>query len=137
MKLYQHDAACFGWFMQACLLGYESYGPYLELAEAAKAVGMMDLFERLLNACDILNNHSIVRLRADESKDAIISRDREGLRAALHIFLRFATAFLPPSDVLPPPDNEEQRWIELKLNTVNPDGELKPLMRILDRRRFV
>lgn len=141
IKLYQGDAVCFGWFMQACLLGYESFGPYLELAEIARAVGMNELNERLLNACDILNKHSIVRLRRDESKNEIISKNREGLRAALGKFFGFACAFLPPSDVLPSPDNEKEREIELILDRGYPEEEgrprLEPMRKILDRRGFM
>ena len=137
-KLYQGEMVCFGWFMQACLLGYESYGPYLQLSEAAKALGMMELSNRLLNASDILSGGTIPRLRTPESTISIASESKRTLQVALETFLEFAHIFLPPIDVLPPPDSETERGQDIIIMRGWPEEQgkpiLQPMRKILDRR---
>jgi len=132
-KLWQGETVALGWYMQACLLGYDAYLPYLQLSEAARAFGMVELGNRLLNASDIIGEslHRLSPVSAQRIR-SIVEKDPESLRFAIEKFLKFADCFLPPDDVLPLPDNNE-REVWFSFLKINPEGWLTPKTKILDR----
>jgi hypothetical protein len=133
IKLWQENPVAFGWYMQACLLGYESYIPYLELSEAASAIGMVELGNRLLNASDILRT-SMYRVSSKSATRFIARKDPKNLHAALEEFLNFANCFLPPADILPQSDESNERATWLILCKPNPEGWPTATEKILNRR---
>jgi hypothetical protein len=131
-KLWYPQAVAFGWYMQSCLLGYESYLPYLQLSEAATAVGMVELGNRLLNASDIVGE-SMRRLSPAAVTRSLAQGVADRLRLAFEEFLQFADCFLPPADVLPPPDDQHEREVWFSILKMNPEGKPTPRSRVLGR----
>lgn len=133
VKLWEQNPVAFGWYMQACLLGYESLLPYLELSEAANALGMTEIGIRLLNASDILST-SMLRKSPDSDTRFIARKDSKKLQFALEEFLRFADTFLPPDDILPPIEKSNERAQWLILCKGNPEGGSTAIDKILNRK---
>jgi hypothetical protein len=131
IKLWQGETVAIGWFMQACLLGYETFLPYLQLSEAANTNGMVELGNRLLNASDIISS-SMNRLSPESAMRYIAQKDSVGLHLALVRFLDFADRFLPPTDILPPLDDQRERSVWLILIRGDPYRP-SPTKKILDR----
>jgi len=123
-KLWQGDIVAFGWYMQSCLLGYESCLPYLQLAQAAKAIALQEISNCLLNATDIVGGTSMYRLSPPSAvwTTSIAKKDTKTLRDTFETFFRFANSFLPPSDMFPPDDEQKERAIQLILCSGDPEG---------------
>jgi hypothetical protein len=128
---WQGENRSFGWYMQACHLGYESFAPYLLLSEAAALLGLEEIRVRLLNAVDSISS-SLPRLPASSSTVSVVSKDKPRLIQAFRKFLEYANVYLPPMDAFPPLEDEKQRSIEAILVRGNPD-EPPPSFRICSR----
>lgn len=120
VKWVQVDPVALGWFMQACLLGYESWKPYLVLANAARSVGLEDLAARLFNAVDVLDS-SMRRFRPGSAwwhrNQKIAGKEITGVDTALRSFERLATFFLPPVTFFPSEGHEGRAdWVIITSN---------------------
>lgn len=133
-KLWQNEVVSYGWYMQACLLGYDSYLPYLQLSYTSATIGKHDISIRLLNASDCLCGSKMFRLspKSAQKTENVARKETDNMRKAFDIFLEFADFFLPPTDLLPKP-NDEQRQVAMSILQINPEGMPTPKMRIVDR----
>jgi|GEM_PF-3463598 len=126
---WQGKPCSFGWYMQACHLGYESFAPYLLLSEAAALLGLTEIRIRLLNAVDSISS-SLPRLPASNSTASVVSKDKLPLIQAFQKFLEYADVYLPSVDFFP--EDEKQRSIEAILARGDPDGP-PPSFRVSSR----
>jgi len=97
-----------GWWMKSCIIGTESYMPYLYLSYAAKFHDKDELSKRLLAAADVISWRTKHRFKTND----IISRIYEVLRkndnetkAAFETFENKIKNYLPPTDLLPDDDS--------------------------------
>jgi ankyrin repeat protein len=132
IKWMMFETVSMGWFMQACLIGYESWKPYLILSEAALNVGLKELSLRLLNAADLLNYH-MIRFKEGSPwairTTAICQKDSLRIYSALKKFQRFADSFLPPVDFFPDPNCDNlDRNAEVIICSNFPSEEKKKLV---------
>jgi hypothetical protein len=106
--------AQFGWHMQQCFLGTDSYWPYLVLAQAALSCDMQGIAKPLLGASDVLcPGWETWRLQEEEVAriDSLVRSDLPGMRDAL---TRFAECMEPTfTKVGTVPDDPMQRskWL--------------------------
>lgn len=134
----QNRTSAFGWWMQACMLAYDTPHPYLYLATAAAETGLTDLELRLLNLCDA--HWVMLRLPTDDDVKMrdLARKNTKKTKESLENFGRYMTPFLPAADLLPSPKDNLGRAEDVQVQKFF--GESSPLIqekvrlqRIFDR----
>lgn len=125
----QNKMSAFGWWMQACMLAYDTPFPYLKLATTANETGLTDLERRLLNLSDTLWS-GMLRLPTDDDDAKIrylARQDIKRVRESLESFARYMNMFLPDADLLPLPEDKLRRAKDIKIQEFVGTGS--PLIR--------
>ncbi len=115
LKFDQNCVESFGWWMQSCMVGGESFFPYLYLSNLAYELDMPDLNKQLLAAADLLS-YSQPRMDYEliEKHKLLINNNLDVLKSACSKFENSITGYLPSPTFLP--DNEVDRSVFVNLH---------------------
>jgi ankyrin repeat protein len=126
----------FGWWMQSCIIGTDSYMPYLYLSYAAMFLEKDELSKRLLAASDIISMGSMYRFNSNDIISGIyevFNINKNEITIAFETFENKMNRYLPSSGFLPDDDDDRSLFLSSDLFNIENSKIIKARKKLIER----